>query len=98
MNNNLKTEDYVSSVAEATGMTKKDTRLVIKEFLNQAADNTKKGIPSHFVGFGKIEIRDVAASEKRNPRTGEPVDVEAHRKPKFDFSGKVKAELRSLGQ
>lgn len=98
MSNNLKVEDYVSSVAAATGMTKKDTRIVLKEFLAQAGANTKAGIESHFVGFGKIEIRDVQASIKRNPRTGEPVEVEAHRKPKFDFSGKVKDALRGLGE
>jgi nucleoid DNA-binding protein len=78
-------------------MTKKDTRLVIKEFLSQAANNTKNGVESHFVGFGKIEIRESAAAIRRNPRTGEPVEVEAHLKPKFDFSGKVKSELRALG-
>lgn len=98
MTNNFKTEDYVSSVAEATGKTKKDVRLVIKEFLSQAGDNTKNGLESHFVGFGKIEIRDADAAIRRNPKTGEPVEVEAHRKPKFSFSGKIKNELRSLGE
>ncbi len=94
----LKTEDYVASVAEEVGMTKKDTRTVIKEFLSQVANNTAAGIESQFVGFGKIEIRDVEASTKRNPRTGEPVEVDAHQKPKFDFSGKIKDALKGKGE
>lgn len=92
----LKVEDYVASVSEALGKTKKETREVIKEFLTQWADNTKSGVQSQFVGVGKTEIRDVEASQKRNPRTGEPVFVEAHQKAKFNFSGKIKDSLRGI--
>lgn len=94
MANSLKTEDYVVSVAKSLGMTKKDTRNVIKEFLSQIADNTAAGRESQFVGLGKIVIREVQGGTRRNPRTGEPVTVEAHQKPKFHFSGKVSDALR----
>lgn len=98
MSNNLKTEDYVSSVAEATGQTKKLTREIVKEFLAQFGANTANGIPSAFSGLGKTEIRNVEASIKRNPKTGEQVEVEAHQKAKFQFSGKVRNALRGLGE
>ena len=94
--NSQKTEDYVVSVSQALAMTKKDTRLVIKEFLSQVAENTTNGVASQFVGLGKIEIRDVEASTKRNPKTGEPVEVAAHQKPRFQFSGKVRNPLRGI--
>lgn len=94
MTKSLKVEQYVASVATATGHTKKDTREIIKEFLTQWGDNTAKGIPSQFSGVGKTVIRDVEASTKRNPATGEQVQVDAHQKPKFVFSGKVKNVLR----
>lgn len=90
----LKTEDYVVAVAAMTGNTKKATREVIKAFLTEIAENTVSGIESQFVGLGKIEIRDVEASTKRNPRTGQPVAVAAHQKPKFGFSGKIRNALR----
>jgi nucleoid DNA-binding protein len=96
MSNQLKTEDYVVSVSKSLGITKKAAREVIKEFLAQFAANTSNGISSQFSGVGKTEIRDVEASMKRNPRTGEPVEVEAHQKPKFQFSGKVKNALRGI--
>lgn len=92
----LKTEDYVVSVSKALGETKKQTREVIKEFLSQFAANTAAGVPSAFSGLGKTEIRNVDASTKRNPKTGESVEVEAHQKPKFQFSGKVRNALRGL--
>lgn len=95
MTNVQKTEDYVVSVAAALGTTKKATREIIKEFLAQFADNTSKGVPSAFSGLGKVEIRDVEAREARNPKTGEIVQVEAHQKPKFQFSGKVRNVLRA---
>lgn len=95
-NASLKTEDYVVSVSIATGNTKKDTRIILKEFIAQIVGNTKTGLPSQFVGLGKIEINDVKAAEKRNPKTGQKVQVEAHQKPKFKFSGKVRNSLRGL--
>jgi DNA-binding protein HU-beta len=94
--NSLKVEDYVDSVAKATGNTKKAAREVIKEFLSQVGENTKSGRATQLVGLGKIEIREVAASKKRNPRTGEPAFVEAHQKPKFSFSGKIRNFLRGI--
>lgn len=94
MTNKLMTEDYVVSVAAELGITKKAARQVIKTFLSQVAANTSNGVGSQFSGFGKIEIRDVEASIKRNPKTGESVEVEAHQKPKFQFSGKVRSSLR----
>jgi integration host factor subunit alpha len=92
----LKTEDYVVSVSAQLGKSKKETREIIKEFLNQFKDNTIAGLESQFVGLGKVEIRDVDASVKRNPRTGEPAPVEAHQKAKFQFSGKVRNALRGV--
>lgn len=94
--NVIKTEDYVVSVAKELGTTKKAAREVIKTFLSQLAANTASGKPSAFSGVGKIEIRDVEASTKRNPKTGEAVEVEAHQKPKFSFSGKVRNQLRGI--
>jgi predicted outer membrane repeat protein len=96
MTNTLKTEDYVVSVSKALGKTKKETREIIKEFLNQFSNNTANGLGSAFSGVGKVEIRDVEASIKRNPKTGEPVEVEAHQKPRFTFSGKVRNTLRGI--
>lgn len=92
----MKTEDYVVSVSKALGETKKLTREILKEFLHQLGENTAAGVPSAFSGLGKVEIRDVEASIKRNPKTGEQVEVEAHQKPKFQFSGKVRNQLRGL--
>lgn len=93
-----KTEDYVVSVAASLGTTKKATREIIKEFLSQLAENTSNGVPSAFSGLGKVDIRDVEAKMARNPKTGEQVEVEAHQKPKFHFSGKVRNRLRGLGE
>jgi nucleoid DNA-binding protein len=92
----LKTEDYVVTVAAALGKTKKETREIIKEFLSQATENTKAGLPSQFVGLGKIEIHEVDGSEKRNPKSGQKVWVDAHQKPRFKFSGKVRNVLRGI--
>lgn len=92
----LLVEDYVTSVSEELGITKKAAREVIKEFLSQWAQNTSNGVESKFVGVGKTTIRDVKAAERRNPKTGEPVFVDAHQKAKFDFSGKIKNALRGL--
>ena len=36
-----------------------------------------------FVGFGTFLVQDKPASERRNPRTGDPIEIDAYKKPVF---------------
>ena len=44
-------------------------------------------------GFGKFSVRDRAAREGRNPRTGEPIQLPASKLPVFTASRAFKAAV-----
>ena len=47
----------------------------------------KKGDEVRIVGFGTFPCRKRAASEGRNPRTGEKIKIPASKQPKFTPRG-----------
>ncbi len=64
--------------------------LIINLMFDGMSDALRQGQRIEIRGFGSFEVRDYKAYEGRNPRTGEPVKVDAKRLPFF----KVGKELR----
>ena len=73
----------VSSMAEKTGLTKKNCEAALDAFVGSVADALKSGDKVHLVGFGTFEVKERAARVGRNPRTMESVDIPASRQPAF---------------
>lgn len=86
--------EFVDYVAEELGTTKKDTKVYVDAIFDSIAALLDQGEEVNFNGFGKFTMENVEAATRRNPRTGESVKVEAHRKPKFKFSSTLKSGLR----
>lgn len=83
--------DLVNNVAEATGMTKKDSDVAVDAIMNSIKDSLVKGESVALTGFGKFEVRDRAARKGRNPQTGEEIDIPATKVPAFK-AGKLLRE------
>ena len=47
----------------------------------------------NLIGFGKFSVRDRAAREGRNPRTGEPIQLPASKLPVFTAGRAFKAAV-----
>ncbi len=75
--------ELISSVAEMAGLSKKDTEKVLKAFTDTVTEELRQGGKVQMVGFGTFEVSERAARDGRNPRTGEPMPIEASRTPKF---------------
>lgn len=82
----------VDAVASSTGMTKKAVADVLDSVLKEIMGAVKGGQTVTITGFGTFLARHKAASVKRNPRTGTPVNVPAKNVPKFR-AGKAFKEL-----
>ena len=82
--------DLVNVVADATGKTKKDVEAVIGATLDAIAGALKDGDKVQLIGFGTFEVKDVAARDGRNPKTGEAIKIEATKKPAFSASKALK--------
>jgi DNA-binding protein HU-beta len=75
--------DLVAHVAEAGGLSKTDAAKAVDAVLEGITDALKKGDEVRLVGFGTFSVSERAASEGRNPRTGEKITISASRQPKF---------------
>ncbi|MBQ9749529.1 MAG: HU family DNA-binding protein [Clostridia bacterium] len=75
--------ELISAVAEATGISKKDTSAVIGATLDKIAEAMVAGDKVQLVGFGTFETRERGERTGKNPRTGEEVKIAACKAPAF---------------
>ncbi len=75
--------DLVAHVAEQTGMSRSDATKAVDAVFDGLAETLAKGDEVRLVGFGTFTVASRAASEGRNPRTGEPIKIAASKQVKF---------------
>lgn len=84
-------ENLVKTVSESIdGATKKDIAVVVDEVFDTIKNTLASGEKVAIAGFGSFEVAERAARECKNPRTGEPVHVDASKAPKFKASKTLK--------
>ena len=67
--------DLVEQIAEATGLTKKDTAVVVDGFLEAVKQALARESNIEIRGFGSFKVKRRKARKARNPRTGDAVYV-----------------------
>ena len=76
--------DLVASVAEKTGLTKKDAELAVNAFVASVEEALVGGDKVQLIGFGTFETRQRKARQGRNPRKpGEMIAIAASTAPVF---------------
>ena len=75
--------ELISTVAEAAGMSKKDTEQVLNAFFSTVQETLKQNDKVQIPGFGSFEVRERAAHTGRNPHTGETIEIAAAKVPAF---------------
>lgn len=75
--------ELIAAVAEKTDLSKKDADAAVSAVLGAITDALKAGDKIQLVGFGTFEVRNRAAKQGRNPRTGETLTVPASKVPAF---------------
>src|SRR3546814_16459397 len=74
---------FRSVVADKTGLSKADATKSVDCVFDAITDSLKTGDEVRLVGFGTFTVSQRAASEGRNPRTGERIQIPASKQPKF---------------
>ena len=92
--------ELIASLAEErlsgdTLVTHKDAERVVGVVLDQMIDALAHGGRVELRGFGAFSVRDRPARAGRNPRTGEPVEVEAKRVPFFKSGKELRQRLNA---
>jgi len=75
--------ELVASVAQRSGLTKKESEKAVEGFISSIEEALVKGDKVQLVGFGTFELKERAARKGRNPQTGEKIDIAAAKVPSF---------------
>lgn len=84
--------DIVDRIADATGLTKTDTALIVERFLATVAEALREDQHIEIRGFGTFKVVRRAPRTGRNPKSGETVSIPSRPVPVF----KPSRDLRSL--
>ncbi len=84
--------ELIKAIADKAGFTQKDAAAAYDALIEAVTEALKAGDKVQLVGFGTIEVKDVAAKTGINPQTKAPVEIPACKKPVMTF-GKAYKEL-----
>ncbi|MDA7599117.1 HU family DNA-binding protein [Alphaproteobacteria bacterium] len=87
--------DLVSSVADASGLSKADSGRAVDAVFASIEAALKSGGDVRIVGFGTFSVAQRAATTGRNPRTGETIQIKASKQPKFKAGAPLKEAVNS---
>ena len=88
-------QEFVSKVAERSGLTNKDAGRAVDAFLETVTETLTRRGEVVFTGFGKFSTSDRAARMGVNPRNpSEKVHIAAATVPKFSAGSTLKAAVK----
>lgn len=85
-------QDLVNKVAES-GITKKQAGAAVDAVVAAIKGALAAGDKVNLVGFGSFSIRERAAREGRNPRTGKKLEIVAKKVPVFKAGKELKESV-----
>ncbi len=85
--------DLVNVVAAEAELSKKAAETAVNATFDAIAAALKAGDKVQLIGFGTFEVKEVAAREGRNPKTGETITIPAAKKPAFSASKVLKDQV-----
>ena len=86
--------DLIAQVSERAGITKGDATKAVDATFDVITASLKQGDEVRVTGFGTFLVSERAASEGRNPRTGEKITIPASKQPKFKAGKGLKDEIK----
>jgi len=82
--------DLVEQIAQGTGLSKKDTGVVVDLILENVSRALCDGDKVELRGFGSFKVKERRSRKARNPRTGAAVEVPSKLVPYFKASNELK--------
>ena len=86
--------ELVSSVAEKTGLSKKDSEKVVSAVFSTITEELAKGEKFSLVGFGTFEVKERPARPGVNPRTKEAITIAASKSVSFKAGKGLKEAVK----
>jgi DNA-binding protein HU-beta len=91
----LTKQEFVDSVAQKSGLTRRDASKAVDAFLDTITETLRGKGDVSFTGFGKFSTSDRKERQGVNPRNpGEKVTIPAATVPKFSAGSQLKQAVK----
>ena len=87
--------ELIQAVAAQSGESKSTVERVLTGFEAAVSNELAAGGSGALGGFGSFAVADKPERQGRNPRTGEPLTIAAHKTPKFKAGANLKAAVNA---
>ncbi len=88
--------ELVASMAEKSGLTKKDAELALNAFMKSVEDELARNGKVQLVGFGTFDVRERKARTGRNPRDPkQTIEIPASKAPVFKAGKALKETVNA---
>ena len=74
---------FIEVVALKSGLKKKEAEAAVNAMTEAVVETLKAGDKVQLMGFGTFEVKERAARDGRNPKTGETIKIAASKSPAF---------------
>lgn len=85
--------DLIEQIAGKTGLTKSATSEAVEALLETISTTLEQGEEVRLTGFGSFRMTERKASEGRNPRTGEVIQIKPSKNIKFRVGTELKERV-----
>ncbi len=86
--------ELVAAVAAKAEISKKAADAAVAAVFGEIEGALAKGEKVQLIGFGTFEVRERAAKEGRNPKTGEKITIAASKVPAFKAGAALKDAVK----
>lgn len=86
--------ELIAEVAKKAELSKKDAEKAVAAVIDSIAGALKADKKVQLIGFGTFEVRERAARQGRNPKTGETMSFPASKVPAFKAGKALKDSIK----
>ena len=86
--------EMIAKVAKEAGLTKDQASKAVNAVFGSITETLANGDKVQLIGFGTFEVRERAAKEGRNPKTGETIKIAASKVPAFKAGAALKNAVK----
>lgn len=86
--------ELIAEVAKKAELSKKDAEKAVSAVIDSIAGALKADEKVQLIGFGTFEVRERAARQGRNPKTGETMSFPASKVPAFKAGKALKDSIK----
>lgn len=87
--------EFVDQVADESDLSKTDAGRAVDAMLAVIEETLTRGGDVNFTGFGKFSVADRGARQGVNPQTGERIQIQASRVPRFSAGSALKKAVKN---